>query len=231
MPRILLMVFVPLLLAAQTSPGPGSISGTVIGPDGTPVSPAWVQYARRAGGPGSPVTQGGSARIERDGSFSITGLNPGDYKLCVEASPLGFLNPCRWGHPETRVVLTPAQPSVTGLQLRPSPGSKIEVQVEDPLRLLEATEQRHGFDLLIGARRAGRPFLIPSRIGTKTATGRLYALTAPLDVPLKVQIYNRHLDLVNAQGQPLAGNVIEFPVRLSASQPTPPIVVRVVGAR
>jgi hypothetical protein len=76
--------------SAEQNPGrqrrDGAITGRVIGPDGQPVADARVFAYRIGEDPGSPY----SVAVADDGSFKLTGLEPGIYN--VEVAALGYVS-------------------------------------------------------------------------------------------------------------------------------------------
>jgi len=62
------------------------VSGTVIGSDGRPLEGIMVSTAPRNAMDGVPLALGGTARTDRNGNFTMTGVAPGEYTLSARST-------------------------------------------------------------------------------------------------------------------------------------------------
>lgn len=108
-----------------------SIAGTVLDArTQKPVPAAFVLAIRCGAPPFSKTTKSGG-----DGAFQIQGLAAGAWSLCVQAPGNGYLDPCQWSGNPTTVTLGSGQ-AATGISLRITAGSVLNIQVKDAQRIL-----------------------------------------------------------------------------------------------
>lgn len=86
---------------------PGTVSGIVFGPDGTPVENAWIQAIDESG---VSLESTGRNSSDENGRFRLTGLPPGTVKLVARES--------QFSSEETAVKVYSDQTSETELRLR-----------------------------------------------------------------------------------------------------------------
>lgn len=112
-----------------------SVSGTLVAADtGKPIAEAMVTASpsNRPARAAMPVSV--NASTDRSGRFTISGLNPGPYSLCVRATD-DYLDPCQWPEPKSPhiVAATPASKDVT---LSLTKGRWMYLRLLDPAGLL-----------------------------------------------------------------------------------------------
>ena len=96
------------IVVALTVTRTARISGTVLDGDGRPARGGNVMVASRNGGPGLPTA---NAFVRQDGSFSVTGVAPGDYTL------RGFITNQQPGVIQRAAAFSTANVTVNGTDL------------------------------------------------------------------------------------------------------------------
>ncbi|SPF53121.1 exported hypothetical protein [Candidatus Sulfopaludibacter sp. SbA4] len=119
-----------MLLLGQSAGG--SIDGTVKLTDGAPIPGCWITAMR----PSPRQGVAGTAVSDKNGNFSIAGLQAGTYALCAQASGQ-IVDPCAWSANPERITLVNGQVSA-GNVLTVSSGSLLRVRLADPSGYLKA---------------------------------------------------------------------------------------------
>ena len=110
---VFLLVF-SFTLSAQSN---GTINGKVTGPDGRPLPNASVSVTGQAGNTQTAVTR-------NDGSFSVSNLTPGTYRVQVQLT--GFM-----ALTQPDVTVSTGSPIVLALALQPgSSNQRVQVQAD-----------------------------------------------------------------------------------------------------
>lgn len=205
---LILALVIPAVAGAQTAAS-AAVAGWVLDAKTQKPVPAAVVMAIRSGLP--PLAR--STKSGGDGGFDIRGLPAGVYRLCVQAEGGAYLDPCLWGGVPTTVTLVSGQ-AATGVALRLSAGSVVNVQVRDPQKVLtQATKEGRRPELAVGVSGTNGLYY-PARAvrgGTLTLPGNLesgtaYRIVVPRDTLLKLSIGSRDVRLGDAAGTALAGN-------------------------
>ena len=197
-----------------------AVLGTVSGPDGKPLSGASV-WANLVSLPPRPVDRNSAVPALRalsagDGTFTLSGLPAGQYRICSNHSSAGALNPCMWGGAPL-VQLGSAQLNVTATAIRMAAGVPLQVHLDDPGGYLAAHLGKDPKATLIVGLATPRGFL-PLPVTASTATGRDYSMLVPLNVTHIVVISTQYFKLTGASGAPIGAQAI--PVTISSSLPT-----------
>ena len=123
----LLLLAVAIPAAAQS--GKALITGVVAARDGGKGIQGLSVSAQSTTVPaqGPPETVVGTT--DKDGIFTIAGLAGGAYKLCVDAAPAGYLNPCEWS---SAVTASAGMQAVAPTTIRLDSGAVISIRVNDP---------------------------------------------------------------------------------------------------
>jgi len=187
-----------------------SIQGTALdAKSGKPI-PAALVIASRTGAPAfSKNTRSGG-----DGAFQIQGLATGTYSLCVQVPGDQYLDPCLWDANPSTVNLATIQ-NVTGISLKVTAASVLNVQIQDKQNLLtQSTKDARHPDLSIGvwgprglfypAHRANGPAAAPPFFGSPATYS--YRLAVPRDITLQFHITSHDLKLGDAGGAALPAN-------------------------
>lgn len=135
------------------------------------------------------------------GAYSFTGLEPGQYQVCVQMPGGANLDPCKWSKP-TLITVTAGQTTANQTSTAVK-GSLLEVRINDPLRLLAVGTGSSAGDIIVGVLLPQSLFL-PMRMASSDATGRTYDAAIPTNVPVQVQIHSMHLEIADTQGVSLA---------------------------
>src|SRR5277367_4241536 len=85
-------------------------AGTIRGDDGTVIEAGSITLAWLNPPPNSRAPQFVTQAISSSGAFQYAGLNPGIYRLCVQAADPMWLNPCEWGGVPASVTVSASQP-------------------------------------------------------------------------------------------------------------------------
>jgi len=183
------------------------ISGRVVDESGAVVSGAVVRYSRvprleadvvagetrYALAPGE-TERGGVVPTDAGGDFATEALPSGKYSLCV-SPPLGFLDPCRW-HSRTEVVVDSGE-TATDVQLTTRRGAVVRIEVDDPKQQVRFGSGPGGFrNLILGVMTSGGAF-DSARVLERSGTLWKLAVTVDYEVPLKLWVFSRHLQLVD----------------------------------
>lgn len=215
--------FIPIISLGQTSSG--SIQGSVTAEDGTRISSAVIRYQRitrnvvsgrnLVPAPGEAVIFS-QASTDANGSFLVSSLPIGDYALCVDVATAPYLNPCLWSS-AVKVRVSALEISRPSLALKT--GVFLKVPVNDPLGLLPSAPDGAlgGSNLLIGVTFGKGGYHGAQRVGTDR-NGRDYRIAIPVDIPLRLWVFSRHVILTDAAGASLDGRGAQIPIQPKLGQ-------------
>jgi hypothetical protein len=231
-----LVIVFSIIQAAQAqqanSAGPGQISVTVQGKDGSILSGAAV-FLRRTLPPGAPTR----LRTEWHATASAAGgvtfdLMPnGRYSLCAQAAAGSWLNPCEWGAARPAVVVSATQRRVnTTLVLEQ--GAAVPIRVDDPSGLLAQNgDKTPGAHLLLGVRSDAMSFR-PASVVSRDAGGRSYQVTIPFDAKVNLVVASWFYRLTDTMGAPVAASgTAAVPVTIPSGQAPATLRLMVSGRR
>jgi hypothetical protein len=161
-----------------------------------------------------------------DGTFSIAGVPPGTYQICVEAPQANVLDPCVWSQTPPTVTV-PATGNVSGLNIIVDTGYLMKVHINDPLTVLPSPKGGiAGAALSVRViTRANRH--VNFRLLGAAATGWDHYLLVPFGEPLTLAIDSSTLSLANASNVPLGGNSLRMPVWIPKGGSVQPVTVNV----
>lgn len=181
----------------------GTIEGTVVAPDGQPVPRASVT-AQLQRSPGTAPFRA-SVFTEPDGSFVVSGVPPGAYRVCIQAPGTTFLNPCTWsGSPPGVTVGTGQTVGLGELQLEN--GYLIRVRLDDAGRLLQSDEGRvPGARVQVGVW-TPNGFFLPMRIRRRGAASRELELPVPFGASVELSAGSGYYDLTDENNAPVDAN-------------------------
>jgi hypothetical protein len=185
-------------LLMHTALAAGEIKGIVTGPDGSRVEKAFVTVQRQPGA--TPFNA--SARTAEDGSFSVSGVPDGSYRLCVQVRSGELLDPCQWSATTPVANLSQGRAADLG-EIRLAKGYRLRVKVRDAAAVLTANEGKTaGAHLLVGVWRQDGLF-VPMRAAGKDAEGKNYELLVPYDTPLTLSAQSKAFNLADEAGAPV----------------------------
>ena len=202
----LIILFSPAHLLSQISGG--QIQGTIVSPDGQPVSRASVT-AQLQRSPGTAPFRA-SVFTEPDGSFLVPNVPPGAYWVCVQVPGTTLLNPCTWSAAPPAVSVEAGQTASLGA-LALEAGYLVRVRLQDAGRLLQSDEgQVPGARVQSGVWTPNGLF-IPMRVRTKGPASRDLELPVPFGRPLELSVSSPRFELAdenNARIDPAGGSSI-----------------------
>jgi hypothetical protein len=167
------------------------LSGTIQDDAGQPVAGGYA-VASPFGASATHLTY--TAMTSADGSFSITGMQPGRYSICVQVPAGPHLDPCRWSS-AVQVTVAPGHP-VTNQVISVTKGSVLQVRIDDPKKVLATSGPG---DVLIGVFLPSGIFQ-PLRLAASDASGRTYETAIPFNTSVGVSVTSAHLVLADEKG-------------------------------
>jgi|SRR5271157_1180306 len=175
----------------------GGIQGVVKDDSGKPVAGAIAV----ATGVGTSTHQSHTVTTTAAGAYNFTGLEPGQYLVCVQTPGGANLDPCQWSKPAPITVssgATTANQATTAVK-----GALIQVRINDPLKLLDAGKGASAGDIIVGVL-LPQALLQPMRLASSDSTGRTYDGAIPTGTPVRVQIHSAHVQIADSLGASLA---------------------------
>ena len=224
----LLIALLPFCLIAQESSS-GQIAGTLLSPDGQPVARATV-LAQLEAGPGAQPFRA-NAFSGPDGSFLVSNLPAGQYRICIQVPGTAFLDPCTWSAAPPSATVAAGQTASAG-NIQVETGYLVKARLTDSNRLLQADEGRvRGVHLQIGIW-TPEGFFVPMRVRTRRAGSRDLELPVPFGTAVALSARSGSYDLTNETNtrvDPLRGARIP----IQAAPDTPPTIYtfRITGRR
>jgi hypothetical protein len=215
-------------LMAQTQPiSTGVIAGTVTGEDGTLIAGAHVGFLLQS----SPPRRRKAAQTfwnvvsAADGSFSLSSLGGGAYKICADVPNSAWLNPCEWdlGPPSANLTASIHSAAVRMVFKK---GAAVPIRIDDANHLLAQNEGKvPGAHFLIGAGTAIFSFHHAS-IASQDATGRNYQLLIPYNYAATLVVRSPFFNLSDAGGVSLpSGTTIQLKVPAGQTPATVRLIV------
>lgn len=190
---LVLAIVSPVL--AQT--GTGALQGTVKDESGKPVAGAIAV----ATGVGTTSHRSHTVTTSSSGAYSFVGLEPGQYRVCVQTPGGPNLDPCQWSKP-TLITVTSGQTTMNQGTTAVK-GSLLQVRINDPLKLLATDKATSAGDIVVGILLPQALFQ-PMRLASSDKTGRTYDIALPTGMPVRVQVHSTHLEIADSQGFSLA---------------------------
>lgn len=142
-----------------------------------------------------------SAIAGPDGSFALSGLARGTYRVCADAPGRELLDPCQWD--PSPIPVSIGDRPISGLALQLKRGATLSIRVDDNTRALAAAEKTGKGVLLVGVWSAVGVFH-PARITSEDASGRTYSLEVPVGVTARVTVTPSSLGLQDTTGRTFA---------------------------
>ena len=177
----------------------GQIQGRIVlSSGGAPVPGASVSAYRT----GAPPSMSPAARTAADGSFTISGLASGPFRLCITESTGTLINPCEWTDLAATVTVTDGAVT-SGVTVRLRSASALSVRVNDPAQALaqrpgEPTPPHilvGGFDL----KGNFHPAMETKQAGASTS----YTLSIPCDLSVRLMVSSAKVKLEADQHAPV----------------------------
>lgn len=181
----------------------GSAQGTVDDDQGQHVGNAYIIATPQGVGGGLTVTTTTGAK----GDFTLSGLKPGVYSICVQYPGDPHLDPCTWS---TAPQVTIAAGALSALAIpKIVKGSLFVLEIDDPNQLWAQSD-----DFLVGVALPTRGFY-PLRLASKSATARVYDMAVPFNTALVLSISSTHLVFADNKGNVL-GHTASIPFKHTA---------------
>lgn len=202
------------ILYAQANEPTGIIRGRVLDGEGRPVFGAIVQTSRQPGfGTDTELTVA-RAETSGDGSFELTELNPGIYRLCVQQMGSALLDPCEWSDAPATVQLS-AGGLMQGIDVPVEFGTLLRIAIDDPHETLKAeeadTKRKTSFLYVAIRSRAGN--LRKAMLLRTTTTGYELGVAVPRDQDADLFVAGHNLVLKDKDNRdlPEMGQTIQVP--------------------
>jgi hypothetical protein len=203
-------------LCAQTS---GVIQGVIKDGVGQVVSAVYAVAVDPAPG-GKSYT----AVTNSSGAFSIAGVAPGVYSICVQEPGGAHLDPCRWSTPVQ--IKVAAGQTVASTPVSALKGTLLQVRVNDPGGLWKAGTGNP--EVLLGVIMPSSLFQ-PMRLASTDAGGKTFDLAIPSGTPVKMSVTAPHFAISDSQGLSLGAAVP--PVQASAAQASLLLTYTITGKK
>ena len=210
----------------ETSPlnGAAGVAGTV---DGVPAGKAdQVRVTVVRTEPAAPLTVA-SIALAKDGSFALTSLPSGTYRVCVHSTDGDFVDPCAWGLPTPSVSIAGAQ-KLAAQKFSLTSGVRLKVRIDDPgAHLQQKAGEVVAPHVLVGILGANGT-LIPLVPTSSTRTALDYETVIPLGRPVKFTAFSKMVDLEDESRQlvPANGLFRDLPASAAAAPPSVRLTVR-----
>lgn len=185
--------------AQSSSAVAGQIQGKVVlEAGGSALSGATVTAYRIAPAPAVRV----STSTGSDGSFTVAGLAPGRYGICVKHPSGTLIDPCQWPYIQRPLSVTNGGTS-GGVVIRMKKASALNVRVNDTGQFL-ARKSSEAFPphVLVGAFDMRGAFHPALQTG-KDSSGVSYQLSIPVDFPIRLTVGSPKVKLEDAQHAPV----------------------------
>lgn len=189
-----------LLIAACLSLTPcafaaGTLSGKVAADvDGAPLAGAKVTVYRSNPAPG--VTQ--TVTTGADGSFSVSGLAPGRYGICVKPASGAYIDPCGWADLLKTVQVSDGATAAAG-SIRLRAATVLRVRVNDAAQALaKKAGDKAPPHVLVGVFDFRGMFHAAAEI-RRDGAGVSFELPMPPDLPVTLRVYSGQVKLETEQ--------------------------------
>lgn len=170
-----------------------SISGTVVNTKSAGV-PGLIVMAHRTSLP----TVTGRAKTGAGGAYQLTGLEAGNYRICVQSPDGGYVDPCEWTRTPDETYVKTGQAVARG-KTTVQAGTQIPIQLVDAGHVLETEKNGVQPTVTLGVVTPGGAYR-PAVLQGKTAQGRTHRLTIPADAKVKVRVSARNAVVVDRDG-------------------------------
>jgi hypothetical protein len=208
-----------LAAAAIRAQAPGVIIGVIKDDSGVAVSSVYVLAV-------NPTIGGKSYTgvTSSNGAFSISGVAPGTYSICVQEPGGAHLDPCHWSTP-TKINVAAGQ-TVSNASISAVKGTLLQVRVNDPAGLWKTGNGKP--EVLVGVILPSSLFQ-PMRLAYSDPMGRTYDLAIPAGTPVKMSVTAPHFAISGVGGLSLGATAA--PVQAAAGQASLPLTYTITGTK
>jgi len=208
---------------------PGAISGVVSSDDGATVAATILIHDLSTPRVGQATPFDHQFTSKSNGTFSLTGVPPGKYELCVENPKAAIVNPCEWSSgPPDSFTIADAQ-TISNIRLMVQRGYLFQVQVNDPAGLLPLRGNAAGAALTIVATTPDRKAR-NLRLLSVSGGVRVHFLVVPYQQAFTLTATSSQFALSDEGSAPFAGNTLNAPVSVIQGKNPGPVVIN-VGAK
>jgi len=155
-----------------------------------------------------------TGKTDAQGNFSLAGIAPGKYTVCIQDLDSKHLDPCFWSA-GTQVDMSNGM-GVNGQQSQVTSAATLQVRIDDPLRL--SNPQAGQFETLVAVILPNGK-LAPMNLVTSEPTGKTFQLAVPVGT-YKVMVKSNRFTIADGTGQVIddkdAGNGHKFPPTVNA---------------
>ena len=169
--------------------------------------------------PAAPLTVA-SIALSRDGTFGLTSLPPGTYRVCVQSSDGDFVDPCAWGLATPSVTVADNQ-RIAAQKYSLTKGVRLKVRIDDPIgHLQQKAGETVAPHILVGVL-SPNGALLPMVPTQANRAGLDYEMVIPLGTALKFTTFSKMVDLEdeNRQLVPATGLFRDLPAVAAAAAP------------
>jgi hypothetical protein len=137
------------------------------------------------------------------GTFQISGIEAGEYRLCAQAPNNEYLDPCWWKDPfATLPIRIQAGRATAGVRLQVEPAVTMRIRIVDPKGDLGPGKPAH---VMAGAKTAGGIFL-PAVVKSHDAGGQILEAPVPPGRAVRLMIKAHNVALLDAVGRRVPGS-------------------------
>ena len=169
--------------------------------------------------PAAPLTVA-SIALSRDGTFGLSSLPPGTYRVCVQSSDGDFVDPCAWGLATPSVTVAGNQ-RIAAQKYSLTKGVRLKVRIDDPIgHLQQKAGETVAPHILVGVL-SPNGALLPMVPTQANRAGLDYEMVIPLGTALKFTTFSKMVDLEdeNRQLVPATGLFRDLPAVAAAAAP------------
>jgi hypothetical protein len=199
----------------------GTISGTVVGDNGSPIAGARVfaglkQTSQAVKSPPTLVSKVSTTVLaDAKGAFSISNLPGGLYVLCAQTATSGWLDPCHWAAAPPVVALSTGS-TVSGQKIVLTKGAVVQVQINDPTKLLSTSLAAVTHDVEVLALTSNKAYYY-AHVTSTNAVGRTYELTVPFALQHTLIVRSQQFALQDSKGAAVSAAGFTAPVQVASS--------------
>ena len=161
-----------------------------------------------------------------NGTFSITGVPAGKYRICVDAPNENALDPCVWSTTQPTWTVTDTS-NLTNVNIEVAVGTQVKVHVNDPQNALPQTKGGVHGNALSMTVVTGRSRHHSLRLLSASPGSSDHYLIVPFGEPVVLNTQSASLALSDEKGKRLEGDSQQVPVRVSVGGSAPPVIVNV----
>ncbi len=224
--RLIVFQSLPALLATTVPAHAAALAGTV-----TVAPNRGIRASLTIHDLSTPRTPGHKAfdrqfASKPDGTFSITGVPSGKYRICVDAPNENALDPCIWSVTQPTWTVTDTS-NIPNVNIQVAVGTQLKVHVNDPQNALPQTKGGVHGDALSMTVVTGRSRHHSLRLLSASPGSSDHYLIVPFGEPVVLNTQSASLAVSDEKGKRLEGDSQQVPVRVPVGGSAPPVTVNV----